>query len=245
MCRPMSLNENVQVIFIGKTKKPPPTWQTSRSSHLYATNGNNTKHRPVNRCCTTFVTRTKKYSTTAAKKIQLYSILCNTVPRYNHISLQIGDLQHTSPCKAHQNPHIHTKPTSGALSLLTITQKWHGHYMVIIVRRSIQPVTTSLLSVGEDKRDLLHKGPQPGTETITSTQLDHRLHCLTHKTVQLSHNHTSTCVHNSNQKWSKVIVQYKDSNLCIMSVRWLCREQEWIWHTYSCSSNIFTNYPMS
>lgn len=50
--------------------------------------------------------------------------------------------------------------------------------MVIMVRGCIQAVTTSLLSVGEDKRDLLHKGPQPGTETITSTQLDHRLHCL-------------------------------------------------------------------
>lgn len=32
--------------------------------------------------------------------------------------------------------------------------------------------------MGEDKGDLLHKGPQPDTETITSTQLDHRLHCL-------------------------------------------------------------------
>jgi len=57
--------------------------------------------------------------------------------------------------------------------------------MVIIVRGYIQSVITSLLSVGEDKRDLLHKGPQPGTETITSTQLDHRLHCLGPKTVGL------------------------------------------------------------
>lgn len=55
--------------------------------------------------------------------------------------------------------------------------------MVIMVRGRIQPVTTSLLSVGEDKRDLLHKGPQPGTETITSTQLGHRLDCLTHWTT--------------------------------------------------------------
>lgn len=53
--------------------------------------------------------------------------------------------------------------------------------MVIMVRGCIQSVTTSLLSVGEDKRDLLHKGPQPGTETITSTQLDHRLYRLTHR----------------------------------------------------------------
>lgn len=28
---------------------------------------------------------------------------------------------------------------------------------------------TSLLTVGEDKGDLLHKGPQPDRETITST----------------------------------------------------------------------------
>lgn len=55
--------------------------------------------------------------------------------------------------------------------------------MVIMVRGCIQSVTTSLLSVEEDKRDLLHKGPQPGTETITSTQLDHRLYCLTHNAV--------------------------------------------------------------
>lgn len=66
----------------------------------------------------------------------------------------------------------------------TITQKLHGHYMVIMVRGCIQSVTTSLLSVGEDKGDLLHKGPQPGTETITSTQLDHRLYCLTHRAVE-------------------------------------------------------------
>lgn len=56
--------------------------------------------------------------------------------------------------------------------------------MVIMVRGCIQPVTTSLLSVGEDKRDLLHKGPQPGTETITSTQLDRRLYCLTHRGLE-------------------------------------------------------------
>lgn len=66
----------------------------------------------------------------------------------------------------------------------TITQKLHGHYMVIMVRGCIQSVTTSLLSVGEDKGDLLHKGPQPGTETITSTQLDHRLYCLTHRALE-------------------------------------------------------------
>lgn len=152
--------------------------------------------------------------------MQWYSIECNVVPRYNHIALQTGDLQRTSPYKAHQNPHIHTKPTSGASSRSTITQKWHGHYMVIIVRGCIQPVTTSLLSVGEDKRDLLHKGPQPGTETITSTQLDHRLHCLTHRSVQLSHSHTSTCMQNSNQKWCEVVVQSEDLTLCFMSVRW-------------------------
>lgn len=42
----------------------------------------------------------------------------------------------------------------------------------------IHPVITSLLTVGEDKGDLLHKGTQPYTETIPSTQLDHRLCCL-------------------------------------------------------------------
>lgn len=52
-----------------------------------------------------------------------------------------------------------------------------------MVKASIHSVTTSLLSVGEDKRDLLHKEPQPGKETITSTQLDHRLHCLTHRAI--------------------------------------------------------------
>lgn len=57
--------------------------------------------------------------------------------------------------------------------------------MVIMVKGYIQSVTTSLLSVGEDKRDLLHKRPQPGTETITSTQLAHRLYCLTNRDVQL------------------------------------------------------------
>lgn len=35
----------------------------------------------------------------------------------------------------------------------------------------IHPVITSLLAVGEDKGDLLHKGTQPYTETIPSTQL--------------------------------------------------------------------------
>lgn len=56
--------------------------------------------------------------------------------------------------------------------------------MIITVRGCIQSVTTSLLSVGEDKRDLLHTGPQSGTKTITSTQLDRRLHCLTQAVQQ-------------------------------------------------------------
>lgn len=56
-----------------------------------------------------------------------------------------------------------------------------------MVRGCSQSVMASLLLVGEDKRDLLHKGPQPGTETITSTQLDHRLYCLTHRAVRQDH----------------------------------------------------------
>lgn len=49
---------------------------------------------------------------------------------------------------------------------------------MVTVGCNINPAITSKLTVGEDKGDLLHKGPQPNTETITSTQLDHRLHCL-------------------------------------------------------------------
>lgn len=80
----------------------------------------------------------------------------------------------TEPKKHMRIPSKHLENEVG-----TIPQKWQGHYTIIMVRGCIQSVTTSLLSVGEDKRDLLHKGPQPGTETITSTQLDHRLYCLT------------------------------------------------------------------
>lgn len=71
--------------------------------------------------------------------------------------------------------------------ILIVTQKRHGHHGVIMVTGCSQSVMASLLLVGEDKRDLLHKGPQPGTETITSTQLDHRLYCLTHRAVEQDH----------------------------------------------------------
>lgn len=42
----------------------------------------------------------------------------------------------------------------------------------------IHPVITSLLTVPEDKEDMLHKGTQAYIETIPSTQLDHKLCCL-------------------------------------------------------------------
>lgn len=85
-------------------------------------------------------------------------------------------------CIKEQSPSQHLEN-----KVLTVTQNRHGHHVVIMVRGCSQSVMASLLVMGEDKRDLLHKGPQPGTETITSTQLDHRLYCLTHRAVEQDH----------------------------------------------------------
>lgn len=52
---------------------------------------------------------------------------------------------------------LHINRVNSWRKVSTITQKLHGHYMVIMAGGCIQSVTTSLLSVEEDKGDLLHR----------------------------------------------------------------------------------------